>query len=500
MALRFAQFTTSAESQALVVKNAHLVSANLLAIARADDAEINSFMSQAQVAAPMPARPEAMILFEKGDRLYERVLEEGMEPAAAVARFVEQVDLAPTPDVVAYAGNAVLACQEGQRLQIWHSLTLGDAESTSEGEVGQDPLAAIAEWFRDYCAGVQVDLRYVAADEMAAKLAQAKADDAAPDAVLTSGELIAPLAQRELIRPIMSLVDDAVLDQYLPKAIQAVAHQETLYGIPQSMHVAALYYNADLVSNPAVTLDDLLAHADPQHQVILDDSFAGAYWGMGAFGAELSPAEATTDQPAGYAEWLHWLQAAHAKSGVVFSADPAEQLALFAAGQAAYLVAGPELLGDLRAAMDGHVRVAPLPAGPKGNAAPLLQVDAFLFPTGRTEAQTQLALSFAEFATSEVNQTRWLQTASLAPTNRSAAELTQNSAIRAFVTQAVETAVVLPSARLFPLRTLGDQIYAQVLDGELSPDAGVNMIFDALREVGDSGSSENAAASDNSDS
>ncbi|MCB0083803.1 MAG: hypothetical protein KDE47_22845, partial [Caldilineaceae bacterium] len=110
------------------------------------------------------------------------------------------------------------------------------------------------------------------------------------------------------------------------------------------------------------------------------------------------------------------------------------------------------------------------------------------------------ALSFAEFATSEVNQTRWLQTASLAPTNRSAAELTQNSAIRAFVTQAVETAIVLPSDRLFPLRTLGDQIYAQVLDGELSPDAGVNMIWDALREVGDTGSSENAASSDKSDS
>lgn len=503
MALRFAEFATAAESQALVVQNAHLVSANLLAISQADDAEINSFMSQAQAAAPMPARPEAMVLFEKGDRLYERVLEEGVEPAAAVARFVEQVDMAPTPDVVAYAGDAVLACQAGDRLQIWHSLAVGDdaAAGADTGEAGPNPLAAIAEWFSDYCVGVQVELRYVAPDEMTAQLTQAKANDATPDAVLTSGALIAPLAQSDLIRPIMSLVDETVRAQYLAKAIEAVAHENTLYGIPQAIHVAALYYNADLVSNPAVTLDELLADASPDHMVILDDSFEGAYWGLGAFGAELlPPGEGAAAQPEGYAEWLAWLHAAHGKPGVFFSADPAEQMALFAAGQAAYLVAGPELLAGLRAALDGRVRVAPLPAGPRGKAAPLLQVDAFLFPTGKTEAQTQLALAFAEFATSEVNQTRWLQTDGLAPTNRTTAELTQNSAVRAFVTQAVETAIVLPSARLSPLHKLGDQIYAQVLDGELSPEAGVNMIFDALRGAGHEGGSDNAASTDNSDS
>lgn len=496
MALRFAEFATAAESQALVVQNAHLVSANLLAISQVDDAEINTFIEQAQLSAPLPARPEAKVLFEMGDRLYARVLERGEEPASAVAHFVQQVDMAPKPDVVTYAGNTVLACRPGERLHIWHSILATDNTAPVQE---QNPLGTVAEWFSDYCANVQIDLRYVAPTQIQELLAQAIASGTAPDALLAGSQLIAPLANEGQIRAVTSLVDETVLEQYLPKTIETVAFQDQLFGIPHAMHVSALYYNPALVSNPAVTLDELLAAAAPEQMVVFDDSFAGLFWGLAAFGAPLlEPREAAVDPGELHAAWLAWLQEAQSRPGVIFSHDPAEQLALFASGQVAYLVAGPALLPELRRSLNGSVRVAPLPSGPKGAAAPLLQVDAYLFPTGRSEAQTQLALAFAEFATSQANQLRWLQMAGLAPVNRALAESTQDAAIRAFVKQAEETAIVWPSAGIGSLRKLGDEIYAQILAGELAPAAGATLFLEGLSEGESAAGDENAASVDNS--
>jgi ABC-type glycerol-3-phosphate transport system substrate-binding protein len=239
---------------------------------------------------------------------------------------------------------------------------------------------------------------------------------------------------------------------------------------------SAAYYNIELVNSPAGTLDELLTVATPATPVALDTSFYGAFWGVPAFVGRLFDDEGRLVlNQADFAAWLAWLQAAQAQPGMRFSPDQAELQELFATGQAAYLVAGSEALNSLQAAMGAEkVGVALLPAGPAGDAGPLLRVEAFLFSAGASDKQTRLALDFARFATSEASQTLLSKEANLVPTNKLAVERTDDPATESFLKQALRSAVILPHTLKADTLASGDRLYRRVLAGTLAPEEAAN--------------------------
>ena len=75
---------------------------------------------------------------------------------------------------------------------------------------------------------------------------------------------------------------------------------------------------------------------------------------------------------------------------MLFSPEQAELQELFATGQAAYLVAGPDALNSLQGAMGAEkVGVALLPSGSAGEACPFLRVEAFLFSAAASDRQSR---------------------------------------------------------------------------------------------------------------
>lgn len=417
---------------------------------------------------------------EGGEILYQSILEDDRSPGEALVQFHTFLSEAPQPVIVAYAGENVLVCEGEGRLLLWHSWPYAAATAgstgTSDGQQSgpTNVLERIMFEFNELCPGVVVDTEFVPAEDLATRLEMAVGEGAVPDLFLAPHDLIVPLAKMEAIKPITSLVDQVFLDQYLDKSVEALHYGGDLYGVPQTLDVTALYYNSELVSSAAGTLDELLMAATPDSQVAIDSGFDDAHWGIGAFNGTLFDGEGKplSDQ-SGFVDWLAWLKEAQERPGMVLDSDQEDLRRRFADGEFAYLVAGPDALAQLRESLGEQVRVVPLPAGVSGQPSPLLAVDAFLFGAAASEEQSELALKFAQFAASETNQMLLAQEVNLIPSNRAAADSIEDPALSIFARQAADTAVLLPPDVPAEVLEAAERAYTQVLDDGLEPEVAV---------------------------
>ncbi|UCC50562.1 MAG: extracellular solute-binding protein, partial [Anaerolineaceae bacterium] len=328
MALEFARVATSGEGQGLLMQSASRAPANVLALTLVDDSALNAIVDQARTSVLMPSRPENLVLKEGGEILFRSVLEDERSPSEAMAEFHTFLSETPQPVIVAYAGERVLVCEGDGRLLLWHSWPfaaetvepkgIDDEQQTSP----TNALERIIFEFNEFCPDVAVDTELVPVEDLPDRLAIAAAEGVAPDLFLAPHELIEPLANSESIKPITSLVDQVFLDQYLDKSVEALQYGGDLYGVPQTLDVAALYYNTGVVSSTVSTLDQLVETANPDVQIAIDTSFHNAHWGIGAFRGSLFDAEGKplSDQ-SGFVDWLAWLQDAQERPGMVLDSD-----------------------------------------------------------------------------------------------------------------------------------------------------------------------------------
>src|SRR5690606_41037726 len=76
--------------------------------------------------------------------------------------------------------------------------------------------------------------------------------------------------------------------------------------------------------------------------------FEEAYWGIQTMGRGLFDAEGNfTLAESGFEQWLRWLDNAQRAPGVILNVDDESLLDLFASGQIAYYIAGPERLARI---------------------------------------------------------------------------------------------------------------------------------------------------------
>jgi maltose-binding protein MalE len=192
-----------------------------------------------------------------------------------------------------------------------------------------------------------------------------------------------------------SALNSETLQRFVPLSIEAMRYQGNLYGLPLALQVDALYYNRQLVTTPAQSLDDLRAQSMAGIPILLDTRFEKAFWGIRAFGGQPFAADgaALLDQ-GGMADWLLWLRESRDTYGMHLSNDGDETLRRFVAGQSAYYVAGVDELATLQGALGESLGIALLPSGPAGPAQPLVQAEGFAFREGATDAAQSLALEF----------------------------------------------------------------------------------------------------------
>lgn len=315
-----------------------------------------------------------------------------------------------------------------------------------------------------------------------------------PDLLLAPSQWIRPLRDAELIDAVTDAIDPTTSERYLPAATAALRYQDDLYGLPVALETMVLYYDRRQVEQPTTTLAELLAAATEGQLVEIGTSFFDAFWGVAAFGGQLFDREQQVilDQ-GGFAEWLAWLKAARETPGMILETNRTSLLTRFVEGAIAYYVgSSSEYSAILAGRTDETTGVAPvdeigvarLPAGPQGNAAPFLQVQALLFSTVSSRNQRRLALEVAHFVTNAEQQTTLMRAARLIPANRRVRVNARLEPVSAILVAQARAAVPLPNLpALDDISRLGNDAYAQVLEGVLDPTTAAANLSAAINEA-----------------
>ncbi len=292
---------------------------------------------------------------------------------------------------------------------VWHGWDEGEAAVLQE----------IMHKYADLHPNTNIILSRVENALLLERFEEAAAIGFGPDLFLGPSEWMRPLIDTNLITSIDSGLDETLRERYLPAALETLRYDQKLYGVPVAVHTLGLYYNKTLVTQPATSLDELMAQAQTGTEIGMNTAFDNAFWGIRAFGGRLFDEEGRVilDQ-GGFANWLNWLKSAQDVPAFILSNDQNALRLLFAEGRLGYLVDSSQARETLQTTMEADAfGVLPLPAGPTGTPGPFLRVETLFFSRASSKQQIDLALDLARFLTNAEQQTTLMRQTARIPAN-----------------------------------------------------------------------------------
>jgi maltose-binding protein MalE len=349
------------------------------------------------------------------------------------------------------------------RVTIWHSWPSGEAVVLEE----------TLDQFQEIHPDVHISTVAFPYDQLLAEFMLAGAEGLGPTLLLGTDSWLGDLVDAGLISPISQ--ETTTWDLFNARNTALTQYQGQQYGIPLSLAPHALYYNKSLVSTPPSTLDELLAEAEAGRSVAFVPRFAKAYWGIQAFGEGLFDDQTRfTLAESGFAEWLSWLNEAQSAPGVIMNIDDESLMALFASGQVAYYVAGPEkqaLIASIIKEEDPFaIGITPLPGNPEAPSGPVLSAEIIMFYEFATPEERMIANELSAFFVNQQQSIRFLRDLDRVPVNSNVrVDPRVYPNVYGFAQQS-KTAVVIPNEIVADtLVEAGNRAYANVLSGVLTP-------------------------------
>ena len=285
---------------------------------------------------------------------------------------------------------------------LWHAYGTGSTEEATMTE-----LAKAASASSDL-AGIKINVLQIPFNDIFNKYRTDVAAGGGPSMFIAPNDSLGDDARGKLIADITDLAKGK-LDGFGKLSVDGMSLDGKLYGIPESLKAMALYYNKDLLKEVPKTTDDLLKVVQGGTKVSI---VLGCYQGWGfynSFGAKIfddknafvNTPENQANLTAAY-KYFNDLWAIAKKAGV--PKGDGDAAPLFQEGKIAAMTNGNWALGDYKKALGDKLGVAPLPAGPKGPASPLLGVDGFYFNPNNKADTAQAALKVALFLTNAASQ------------------------------------------------------------------------------------------------
>jgi arabinogalactan oligomer/maltooligosaccharide transport system substrate-binding protein len=202
-------------------------------------------------------------------------------------------------------------------------------------------------------------------------------------------------------------VDNALLNTYLDKTIEAMSWAGTLYGLPASYDFLALIYNKDMVPKPPEDTDELeniartLKVGDKYGFVVPVKSsywyFPWLYGFGGTIFAENGDPAINSPAAVRSAEWLVGLSKVH---DLMPAVDADTMNTLFVQRRAAMIVQGPWFIVDaVRAGINVGITRLPKVSAENKWPAPLLGVKGYVIFSG--SKQKENAFKLIKFLTSD---------------------------------------------------------------------------------------------------
>ena len=349
------------------------------------------------------------------------------------------------------------------RITLWHSWPPADAFVLEQ---------ALSQ-FQEIHPNVEITTTAFPGDQIFTEFMAAGEEGLGPTLFLGIDSWVGDLADAGLIQPLSP--EMAALSLFNERNLAITQYQGQQFGIPLALAPRAMYYNKSIVSSPPTTLDELLQEAAAGHSVAFVPRFTQAYWGIQAFGEGLFDDQARfTLVESGFTEWLSWLNEAQSAPGMIMNVDDESLLALFASGQVAYYVAGPESQALIASLINEdepfEVGVTPLPGLPEAPAGPLLPAEIIMFYTFASHNEAIIADELANFLVNQQQGIRFLRELDRVPANPSVrVDVRVYPNVYGFAQQS-RTAVVIPNEiAADPFVEAGNRAYVNVLSGTLLP-------------------------------
>jgi ABC-type glycerol-3-phosphate transport system substrate-binding protein len=410
------------------------------------------------------------------------------------------------------------------QLLIWHSWEGAEREA----------LQKFQDDFRELHPDVTIMEDFFPLDELEeAYLFQVEAD-LGPDILIAPADWAARLVEAGAIQDISHY--EINLSLYLSAATDTLRNQDKVYGLPLSLSTSVLYYNKQLLQaagspqssedvvteliqakresitdtqttelldellsevtqsqperepiSPASDLDQILEQASSGQIVTMRSDFYGAFWGVQAFGGQLFDEEGRVVlNQGGLANWLGWLKKAQDNPNIVLNRNADDLLLLFTSGKATYYVGSTDEFVALQEALGEEVvGVTRLPGRRDKQAGPFLKVEAMMFNRSSTRRSTELGIQFAKFLTNTEHQRQLVLSAGKLPTNN---KVNIDARIEPYVAEFIaqsKTAVPVSLEQIAKFNDLvvkGDELYGQVLGGEISVGEAATLLTTEINE------------------
>ena len=261
-----------------------------------------------------------------------------------------------------------------QQIVVWHAYRGGEEQA----------LTKLIDQFNAENPQYQAQLLAIPYDAYASKLTSAIPTGHGPDVFIYAQERIGGWAREGFLTPLDDEAN-AMRPDFTPAALDAVRFEGHTYALPLSLKSAALYYNKKLVPQPPATTDDLVriavAQTDAAHQryglayaatdFYLHAAFLTGFGGT-IFQEPGHHAELDTPEAENALEFVRQL----ALDKRVIPDEPSANLvtSLFDSGNAALVISGPWLAGELHN-VDYGVASLPIVSSTGKPMRPLLTVE-----------------------------------------------------------------------------------------------------------------------------
>lgn len=459
IALKLALFVTNAEQSANLMRWTGRVPANTQTrINQRLHPTIASFAAQARTAIAIRNSTEYQSILALGEQAYRQVLEDGVAPGEAAVKVTRKMNQAINREDSIYLADTPLEQCVGVG-----TVTLWDLADETHGAI----LDEIIRQFHIRCPTIIVKRRTVTADEVRDRFRVARGYGGPVDLLLAPHTFIPLLVEQGTIRDVTNLVDADMLQQYLPKALDALRHGDRLYGIPESIDTFVLYFNKEFVNDPVRTLDELLNTSTATTGAALHTGFEHIVWTMPGFTGALDEIDLEHPRLArNLVDWLQWLRNIQGKSEFVLAQNDRMLREQFSQGKTAYYIGGMDGLKQLQDSLGENLGVTTLPAGPEGEGSPLLDVYGIMFNGQIRNEQALVALEFVLYATGEVGQQYLLSNRELVPAN---VTVETDSMVSAFITQAQGATISSQTIVFDDLRRIGMEALRLVLEENIEP-------------------------------
>jgi arabinogalactan oligomer/maltooligosaccharide transport system substrate-binding protein len=136
-------------------------------------------------------------------------------------------------------------------VNLWHSYRAKEKKAIEEA----------AAQFNAKGGDVEIKLLYVPYDAFADKITAAVPRGKGPDLFIFAQDRVGDWAVSELIEPLDFWMTEELEEAFLEPTLEALTYDDSVYGLPMTFKMVALFYNKKLVKAPPKTTDELIATA-----------------------------------------------------------------------------------------------------------------------------------------------------------------------------------------------------------------------------------------------